>query len=473
MHAHKACFAAIVAILLTLPSPLRSARAPAGLLRFERGDTLDVLRDKIRHNGFSFRVGHNWVYDMPPEMKEEFLSRRKGHIRPGVSDDIGPVIKYLGDPLPASFDWRNRDGKSYIGPVRDQGGCGSCYAFGACAAAEGAYNRALGLFNENCADFSEAFLAWCLGSLPEYFDHFGGCDGADFEYQELQALVDYGICRESDFPYSEAAYQSCPEQSWNAQRGRFGSWHRVGCGDVDAVKAAIMNYGVVDAALWVDSGIEAYAGGVYDDANTSCDGSPCEYSDTNHAIALVGWDDNPPEGGGGCWILRNSWGTDWGEQGYMRIRYHAARVACEVSYLAGPYEYDPPAPPQAAVSPVVVSIARNSFSAFYDSMSVAAAAAPISTPCYVFFRIVTPYYGTLYLTSEGGILKYPAPYFPDPLTIPSQIAGYSIATLKWSYALPGSYRIESGAVHAYAPVNTEGKYNYLNGTYDSKVFSIR
>ena len=104
------------------------------------------------------------------------------------------------------------------------------------------------------------------------------------------------------------------------------------CGDIEAIKTAIITYGVVDAAVDA-SNFSSYSGGVYDDDATSCYENPCYYTPVNHAIALVGWDDNPPEGGGGCWILRNSWGNGWGENGYMRLRYNAARVACEACYL--------------------------------------------------------------------------------------------------------------------------------------------
>jgi len=463
----------ICGALLLAAAPLPAAEKPEPLLGFAEGDTLGVLQAKIQHNGYSFRVGHNWVYDMPAEMKAQFYSRRPSRFSAAAVEDNGPVIKHLSDPLPAQFDWRNRGGKSYIGPVRNQGVCGACYAFGACAAAEGAYNWSKALFNESCADFSESFLAWCLGSLPEYVSHFFGCEGADFDYQELQALVDNGICGESSFPYSDAQAQACPNEVWSAQRVRFGGWYRVGCGDIDAVKAAIMNYGVVDAAVAVSSAFEGYAGGVYDDTNTSCDGVPCYYAITDHAIALVGWDDNPPEQGGGCWILRNSWGASWGEGGYMRIRYTAARVACEVAYLADPHMYDPPTPTPTPVPPVTVNIGRRNYFAFSDSMNIYASAGVLQPPCYVFFRIVTPYYGTLYLTSANKLYLSPQPYFKYPITIPVRISNHYLASLRWGFELPGTYWFESGAVNAAAPIDGQGNVNYLNGTYAREIFSLQ
>jgi len=301
---------------------------------FEQGDTLEELRDKIEQNGYSFTVDHNWVYDMSPEEKEEFFSRHDSGLPEAIdtSEDIGPLAGHLGrKQLPSQFDWRNYNGHSYIGDIGNQGPCGSCYAFGACAAAEGTYNVANGLYDGNCSDFSESFIIWCLGSLPQYNPHFYGCSGADYSYSELTALTVEGVCSEADFPYQTSC---CCGDHWDDPRISLDSWHRIPCGDIDAIKMAIMTYGPVDAAVLVTSAFEAYSGGIYEDSNTACDGEPCDYTTTNHAIALVGWDDNGDPGSNGYWILRNSWGSaDWGESGYMRIKYHSAVVACAACYL--------------------------------------------------------------------------------------------------------------------------------------------
>ncbi len=295
---------------------------------FADDDTLEEIRAKIEANGYHFTVAHNRVFDMSPRERAAFHSRHPSRLRHGRNgEDVGPLKDVLGRvALPTRFDWRNVGGHSYIGPVRDQGGCGSCYAFGACAAAEGTYNYANNLVDAACADFSESFVIWCLGSLAEYSAHFGGCSGADFDYMELQALVDRGVCSESAFPYSESDPGGCTH--WDDPLVRFANWYRVPCGDIDAIKTAIMTYGVVDAAVTVSSAFDAYSGGIYEDSSTACYSDPCYYTPTNHAIALVGWDDAE-----GVFILRNSWNTGWGEGGYMRISYHAARVACEVTYL--------------------------------------------------------------------------------------------------------------------------------------------
>ena len=244
--------------------------------------------------------------------------------------------------LPTEFDWRDCNGHTYIGDPRDQGNCGSCYAFGASACAEGSYNFATGSYDSNTADFSEAYIAWCLSTLPAYSSHFSGCNGADYDYQELQALVDIGIIDESYFPYTDADNQSCPSSTDNAPKIQFDGWYRVDCADIDAIKTAIMTYGVVDAAVYVTTAFQNYSDGVFSDSYTTCNSNPCYNATTNHAISLVGWGVDPVDGE--YWILRNSWGSSWGEGGYMKLSVHSAHIDCSVCYMV--YQ-DVPQPPVA------------------------------------------------------------------------------------------------------------------------------
>lgn len=318
----------LVALLL-FPVLAMGQNAP---IPFGDDDTLEEIRSKIQANGYDFTVDETWIYKLPKEEKERMFRRRQGS--PSARAAAGAVpLSALNLPkmaLPSSFDWRSVDGKSYIGPIRNQGGCGSCYAFGAAAAAEGTYNKAMGLTDANVVDLSESYIAWCLGEYGPYSSHFGGCGGADYDYAELTALTIEGVTFEANFPYTPTDPGSCTH--WSDPVVRFDSWGRCDCNDTAAIKTAIMTYGVVDAAVYVNSAFEAYSGNVFEDTQTDCPGSPCSYTTTNHAIALVGWNDtdNPANG---YWILRNSWGTSWGESGYMRIKYTSARVGCSVAYL--------------------------------------------------------------------------------------------------------------------------------------------
>ncbi len=324
----------IVIALFFLPS---THADPQEKIPFDSDDSIEEIRVKIEQNGYSFTVDNNWVFDMSPDEKNRFFSRKSSTRLKSykISQGPGPLKEMLGRKAPPStFDWRSYFDSdigstvSYIGPVRNQQSCGSCYSFGATAAFEGTYNFTNKYYDDNAVDFSEAFLAFCLS---EHYEGFDGCDGSDYEYEELEALSDYGLPLETAFPYNPDSSVDCNQASWEAPREMMDYWYRVPSNDIDAIKTAISTYGVIDVAVEVTNAFEAYSSGVFEDTNTTC--PDAEYTTSNHAVSLVGWDNNPPEGGGGVWILRNSWGESWGEDGYMRIRYTSAAVACATTYL--------------------------------------------------------------------------------------------------------------------------------------------
>lgn len=307
-----------------------------------------VMADK----GHETRIVMLDLMEMNGEPLINFESRGNIDIHENATHDPNFVTSKA---LPTSFDWRNVNGHAYIGGVRNQGNCGSCYSFGAAAAAEGTYNYATGNYDANCADFAESYIVWCLGSMSPYSSHFGGCNGADYDYQELQALTDIGIINESYFPYSDATSQTCPAAATSAPKTKFASWHRVTCNDINAIKTAIMTYGVVDAAVDVTTQFQNYTGGIFSNTSTTCTASPCYNTTTNHAISLVGWGYDATAGD--YWILRNSWGSSWGESGYMRLKATSARIGCSVCYMV--YENDGTVAPT-LTSATVSSINDNS-----------------------------------------------------------------------------------------------------------------
>jgi len=336
-------------------------------LAFKATDTIEELRDKIKNNGYNFTVGHTRIYDLPADQKLKMFKSRiapppeKRIMAPHSDVLLGSKMRRMANP--AKFDWRNYNGHSYVGPVRDQGNLGSCYSFGAAAAAETAYNVSKGLYDANAADFAEMYIIWTLSSVAPYSGHFGGDDGADYEYYELYGLTSKGppegaagfegIIAETDFAYSDSKNSpgaATINNSKSYPRVRFKEWKRVYPANyadtTEQMKAAIATYGAIDVAVQTDSAFDAYTGGIYENTNTAPDKTPYYYTTTDHAVSLVGWDDDPNgdnDTSDGCWILRNSWGaTDWGENGYMRIKYFSAAVNTSAAYLvpetaSGPY----------------------------------------------------------------------------------------------------------------------------------------
>lgn len=219
--------------------------------------------------------------------------------------------------LPDEFDWRDLDG---VTPIRDQDGCGSCWAFSAVAPIE----CNILIKDTDSVDLSEQWLISCTnagscsGGWPSEACSYMMCDGW---YHD--PCGDSGAVLEEDFPY--VAYDApcgCPYDHPYC----IDSWSYIGNGEsvpsVDAMKQAIMDYGPISVCVCVNDQFHDYDGDIF--SGPSC-------GSINHAVALVGWDDN--QGSNGVWYLRNSWGTDWGEDGYMRIEYGVSYVGYAALYV--------------------------------------------------------------------------------------------------------------------------------------------
>lgn len=221
--------------------------------------------------------------------------------------------------LPSAYNWCGAHGGCTS--VRDQGGCGSCWAFGTVGPLE-AHLQAAG----QTADLAEQYLVSCNTSG-------WGCDGGWFahdyhEWRKPPSESQAGAVLESAFPYV-ASDAACAGPYYHPHK--IADWYYVEDSyttpSVDAIKQAIYDYGPVAVAVCVDSAFQGYDGGVFDPA-TAC-------NEINHAVVLVGWNDAEQ-----TWTLRNSWGSDWGEGGYMRIRYGVSRVGYAANYVI----YTPSAP---------------------------------------------------------------------------------------------------------------------------------
>ncbi len=215
--------------------------------------------------------------------------------------------------------------------------------FGAIAAAESTYNMAKEDYDGIPVSLSESFIIWSLGQKYEGFplDPYGG--GGNDDFDELQALVDYGICTEDIFPYTRNMKEAEPYEKdkeklklnyhWDAPRIKFAGWHRLPGNDMETIKRAIMTFGAVDIGVQLTDDFYDYENGIFSDGATTAD-DPLEFlSQADHRVVLVGWNDNTNEKNAGYWILRNSWGKSWGQDGYMLIDYTSAHAALIGGYL--------------------------------------------------------------------------------------------------------------------------------------------
>lgn len=312
-----------------------------GQIPFNDKDTLENIRAIIKYNDFRFEVDHCFAYD-------QFGYARTAADATPINIDpiiIPPAPAPPAPDLPSRFDLRSINGRSYIGPVRDQGSTGLCTKFATSAAAEAAYNLRNGLYDDNCALVSPMYM--------RYVSNAGATENLQAQYKMTRSGTPWtepdgleGSCREEEFPfvsfYEIMGGSSPPEVQLTSARDApritlrrcalvhpYNYWETT-----NQIKRAIYRNGAVTAGVVLSSALRAYKSGVYEDTWIYPNTVPYNNSESNHAISLIGWDDNPPEGGvGGCWILRNSWGPSWGEGGYMRVRYFSAHTNCSAVFI--------------------------------------------------------------------------------------------------------------------------------------------
>lgn len=231
------------------------------------------------------------LYSFADLSDDEFISRYGGF----NNEESSKPVKRTFYPtprqgLPTSFDSRQ---KGWIGPVKNQGTCGSCWTFSSMSCIE----AGLAVKGYSGYDLSEQLLVDCGKSGED------GCQGGRMEYAFAYLAENGGAMQEYQYPYT-GAFGRCqyPEVSNGIQV----TGPVYPTADKNSVKAALMTHGslaiAVDANPW-----RFYGGGIYHgDQNQGA----------NHAINLVGWG---VENGQEYWIVRNSWGEDFGENGYIRI----------------------------------------------------------------------------------------------------------------------------------------------------------
>lgn len=203
--------------------------------------------------------------------------------------------------VPDSYDLR---ALGFIGPVRDQGNCGSCWAFGSVAVLESMAAKKFG----KLVDLSEQEVVSCA-TQDGVMGCMGGTSTGAFKYSMVNPLVNEG-----KYPYTSGDSGSTGKCQHMHHRNRLVS-AAGGARTVqneDDIKAALVNEGAVAIAISADNScFMNYSGGILNPDNCSCNG------DIDHLIAVVGYD---TEAGQDYWIIRNSWGEGWGEKGYVRFK---------------------------------------------------------------------------------------------------------------------------------------------------------
>lgn len=263
----------------------------------DENETIDAIQVAIDGSGSNWTAGKTSVSNISVVAKRTLCGARVASLPPGATllcqpEDVGV--------LSGIFDWRDKDGENWVTSVKSQGSCGSCWAFSAVGAVESAFL----IYTNDPAmniDLSEQHLVSDCCSA-------GSCDGG-VPGSALEYIRDTGVPDEYCFPYIASNSDCAPCSNWTDQVWMIEDLVYVNS-STDDFKYALQNYGPISVILSVPDDWYYYQSGVYE---------PIWVGDVgwaNHAVLLVGWNNSD-----GCWIIKNSWGTGWGEDGYARVKY--------------------------------------------------------------------------------------------------------------------------------------------------------
>jgi len=264
----------------------------------------DLVHSKHMQDALGAFFHLNEFADLSPEV----FNRRNGYV-PSQHAHKGATHthKLSGFQAPTSVDWRT---KGLVADVKNQGSCGSCWAFSTIVSIEGQHAKKTGAITS----LSEQNLVDCVKGvkLPNDTDTCCmGCQGGlmDDAFSYVLKSQSGAIDTEAGYPYrglaGTCAYDAAKEGA------TIGGWTDIPQGDEAALLDAVATVGPVSIAVDAGIGWQLYFGGIMH--ATLCSSNPKKM---DHGVAIVGFG---TEGTKDYWIVRNSWGKSWGEHGYARI----------------------------------------------------------------------------------------------------------------------------------------------------------
>ncbi|XP_057503350.1 actinidain-like [Actinidia eriantha] len=266
----------------------------------EKERRFEIFKDNLRfvdkHNADvnrSYRVGLNQFSDLTDEEYSSIYLRAKFNMRmTNVSDRYEPRV---GDQLPDSIDWRE---KGAVLGVKHQGDCGSCWTFASIAAVEGINKIVTG----NLISLSEQELVDCQRKYPS-----SGCRGGYPSGAYEFIINNGGINTEANYPYT-GEDGICDQNKENEKYVTIDGYENVPFYNEKALQKAVAHQPVSVLIASNSTAFKYYESGIFT--------GPCGPR-IDHAVTIVGYG---TEGDMDYWIVRNSWGSDWGENGYVRMQ---------------------------------------------------------------------------------------------------------------------------------------------------------
>nr|QOV03092.1 cathepsin L3 [Mahanarva fimbriolata] len=270
---------------------------------------MGLVSYKLKINKYADMLHHEFVHTV------NGFNRTKNTPLLGNSEDEqgATFIAPANVKFPENVDWREHGA---VTKVKDQGHCGSCWSFSATGALEGQHfrktNKLVSLSEQNLVDCSTKF-----GN--------DGCNGGLMDNAFKYVKYNHGIDTETSYPY-HADDEKChynPKTSGATDRG----FVDIPTGDEEKLMAAVATVGPVSVAIDAShESFQLYSEGVYYDPE-------CSSEELDHGVLVVGY--GTDENGQDYWIVKNSWGESWGEQGYIKMarnRDNNCGIATQASY---------------------------------------------------------------------------------------------------------------------------------------------
>jgi len=259
---------------------------------------IDAHNARYERGEETYQMALNHLSDLSEEEFQKRNGLKKSLIEkyPCPAHGANASSRVKRGALPASLDWRD---SGYVTPVKDQGQCGDCWAFSATGALEAQHFAATG----QLPSLSEQNLMDCSGAYGN-----DGCDGGIMTAAFQYIACNGGVDSEASYPYQEVQ-SSCAYNKRNNASVASG-YVLLPENDESALKTALATIGPISVVFDAENAFQNYASGIFSSTK-------CSQTNINHALLLVGY--GKSASGTPYWIIKNSWGTSWGIDGYAKI----------------------------------------------------------------------------------------------------------------------------------------------------------